>query len=850
MNDSRCFDIGNIGVDLANLRSRFVIIISILLLFACGTATAAEIVITSEKRNKVLGVVNDHSALEEAMKAVRSPVPPHQEDELAKAIYEMLSRWLPYAERTFEEWPQRPRCGHFFGGRWYYGSETANTALAYAVLAKLGCYRQDLAGISREEVRERAIHAIRYLCFTHDLGPEGLTRPDGRKWGGLFRSWNLHDLCQTSVPYLAAAAWLLWDDLDEETRSLAARVIIGTTERWSLEWPLSGREGDTKAEEDGTVAGLLAMGAIMFNAHPRAPHWENMARCWMINVRTVPADRSDTTFIDGNKVSEWVRTANLHPDFTLENHGFVHSDYLCSSILHAVHAGLPYILTGREVPLQDLHHLADVYELYKKWMEWDGNHTFVNGTHWWYGGGLGPAVAHSGVALLLRDPDAAFLERVFLERVRSIQASDPQARLFGGFEESYEHAPARTLSYVYLLHRFGGPGPDPTPEAEFHRKISGVNLFKDGRLITHRRPASMTVFAWGTRPMAFALPEGGTWVLTPTPHGFIGRMGGTRKLVRASHVEEIEDGFLATARLRRGVLTQAVSFVSLPGNVALFQESVVANDPIVDAMLESGTIGVRNEDYRRLPELASGRRTIHFPEKSLIITTHGEGFTEEVQPWVNIDDRIGYVLQGSRGLLDDNNRGTQGSEHLLHLTAGLVTAEAGEVVSRFSAVIYPNQDHAETRRLSERSIEAVSSEPLTGCAYVPARPGTEVPDRLVVFNGASARTTLVIALSCDGETIPLFEGAQSIVKRGLELEVTLDGVRSVVLPAVGHIRKASGQVGDWYLSVNVAYDGRVGFTNHAQRPAELVLVRDGHKRSVKVDVGQSYWVEARSEGAD
>jgi hypothetical protein len=827
-----------------------VIIISIFLLFSCGTATAGEIFVTSEKRHAVLGVVNYHPALEEAIKAVQSPVPPHQEDEIAKAIYEMLSRWLPFAEGTFKKWPERPRCGHFFGGRWYYGAETAQTALAYAVLAKLGRFKQDLAGISREEVRERAIHAIRYLCFTHDLGPEGLTRPDGKKWGGLFRTWNLHDLCQTPVPYLAAAAWLLWDDLDEETRSLAARVIIGTTERWSLEWPHSGREVDTMAEENGTVAGLLAMGAIMFNTHPRAPHWEHMARCWMINVRTVPADRSDTTLLDGYKVSDWVRTANLHPDFTLENHGFVHSDYLCSSILHAAHVGLPYILAGREVPLHNLHHLADVYEVYKKWMEWDGDHTYVNGTHWWYGGGLCPATAHVGVALLLRDPDAAFLELAFLDSVRSTQASDPQARFLGGFKESYEHTAARALSYVYLLHRFGGPGPDPTPEAEFHRKVSGVSLFRDGRLVTHRRPASMTVFAWGTRPMAFVLPEGGTWVLTPTTHGFVGRLRGLRKGLRASHVDEIEGGFLATARLGREDFTQAVSFVSLPGNVVLFQESVVTQIPLVDAMLESGTIGIRNEDYGHLPELSSGRRTIHMPGESLTITTHGEGFTEDVQPWVNIDDRIGYVLRGSRGLLDENNRGEQGSEHLLHLTAGLVTAEAGEVVSRFSAVIYPNQDHAETRRISERSVEAVSSEPLTGCAYVPARPGTEVPDRLVVFNGASERKTLAIALSCDGETIPLFEGAQSVVKKGLELEVTLDSVRSVVLPAVGHMRKASGQVGDWSLGVNVAYDGRVGFTNHAQRPAEFVLIRDGHERSVKVDVGQSYWVEARSKGAD
>jgi hypothetical protein len=48
--------------------------------------------------------------------------------ELSNRMCTVLMKWLPFADRQFKVWPARPNCGHFFGGAYWYGFETAFTA--------------------------------------------------------------------------------------------------------------------------------------------------------------------------------------------------------------------------------------------------------------------------------------------------------------------------------------------------------------------------------------------------------------------------------------------------------------------------------------------------------------------------------------------------------------------------------------------------------------------------------------------------------------------------------------------------------------------------------------------------
>ncbi len=51
---------------------------------------------------------------------------------MSRRYLRVLLRWIPYGGSVFNEWPVRPRCGHFFGGVLWYCQDTAMPAFALA----------------------------------------------------------------------------------------------------------------------------------------------------------------------------------------------------------------------------------------------------------------------------------------------------------------------------------------------------------------------------------------------------------------------------------------------------------------------------------------------------------------------------------------------------------------------------------------------------------------------------------------------------------------------------------------------------------------------------------------------
>ena len=51
---------------------------------------------------------------------------PARETPLSRRYKRILENWVPIGLNYFEDWPERPNCGHFFGGAHWYGSDTAS----------------------------------------------------------------------------------------------------------------------------------------------------------------------------------------------------------------------------------------------------------------------------------------------------------------------------------------------------------------------------------------------------------------------------------------------------------------------------------------------------------------------------------------------------------------------------------------------------------------------------------------------------------------------------------------------------------------------------------------------------
>ena len=64
---------------------------------------------------------------------LKAPFLPAEENELSRRYLRMIEKWIPVGIEYFQEWPDRPDCGHFFGGCHWYGNETAPPVETFAL---------------------------------------------------------------------------------------------------------------------------------------------------------------------------------------------------------------------------------------------------------------------------------------------------------------------------------------------------------------------------------------------------------------------------------------------------------------------------------------------------------------------------------------------------------------------------------------------------------------------------------------------------------------------------------------------------------------------------------------------
>jgi len=209
-----------------------------------------------------------------------------------------------------------------------------NVAFGLAVALKTGVYEEEVSGVPKAEVRARALQLIHGAARNHR----------GQGWGYPWQSalW---------AAYLGHGAWMLWDDLDVETRALVAELVEWEADRLAdVTVPYwDGRGGDTKAEENGWNSMVLSLAVAMMPNSPRVPAWKEKCSEFMISAYSTEDDLHNGRVIDGKPVKDWLRGFNANADGSVVNHGFVHPDYMLG-----VHSNLRAFavkpLAGQVVP--------------------------------------------------------------------------------------------------------------------------------------------------------------------------------------------------------------------------------------------------------------------------------------------------------------------------------------------------------------------------------------------------------------------------------------------------------------------------------------------------------------------
>jgi len=658
--------------------------------------------------------------------------PTLSERELCRLYVDALVKFSRYAEGLRRESSTVPNAG-YWGNGISGGNEgiraVANTALACAVLAR---HTDALDAAERRAYTDRAIAGIRYAAESHVMGSQKCV--DGKQWGNSWQSamWTAN---------MGFAAWILWADLDAELRASVERVVAYEADRFLDRKPPGNRWGDTKAEEIGWDQTCISLAANMFPEHPNAARWKEKSVEYMMNALSVPRDAKDERIVDGRRVKDWVCTVNVHPDFTLENHGFFHPTYTMVSPAEVGQGAMFYAYAGRPIPQAAGHHLMDNWRLLQTIMLPSGCWAFPQGMDWALNSD-GHIHYLAWLATYEKDPLAAGMEKRVAQYIRGHQAlfgdgrfAGPSSRL--GFAR--EAIQAERISYAYLMHKLLGSAQEEET-IEGTAFLKGVRRYTFVDVMTHRTGSKFASFSWKYKIMGLVMPigpghEGNPYFATPITNGLVGTFnleGNADGRIRVAERSwrKTADGFQTegTLLLNGGLLKQELKFVSIGEKTAVYLDRVTALSDVTVGRELGVPVGIENDEF------AGNRRTLyHQGGSQVILGPETESLIRIPGRWANVDGRLGVVMALGSGIAYQdvaryNRDGAR--EDFLYGSYSDEPREfkAGDEVARRAVVFFVETSPEETARLAEKV--RVEDTPDGGVLYLTLPEGGEREVRL------------------------------------------------------------------------------------------------------------------------
>jgi hypothetical protein len=660
---------------------------------------------------------------------------PTTDNELSSRFLGLVAHWVPVALRYYQPWSDRPDCGHFFGGTFAYGLDTSMCLTSLALVAASPNYAPVEGQPSAEHLRRIVRRSIRYLCFTHDMGPSDCVRPSegpskpGTKWGERGLGFFRESQCGRTLAEITFAAAHIHESLEDEEREILAAIAADYLDRFGMMPPKSGVYNDTQTEENAwTALGLVAC-LLLVPDHPQSDEiWESTKR-WMFCTNTRPEDMFDTTvFADGKTVRELCRkTFTAHPDGTAENHGFVHPSYMGSGV------GLPgkalnlLNLFNHPAPPHLLWRMRDIYNVLKSWCDHTGAPQAIQGMDWPYYNYPNKAFLHTTGNLHLGDPDAALLERRTLETLERSSTANGGRMVtqevidnasYGARSSLLGERMSDFLAQGALAHRLHGVGQTPSDPSEMESRLSGVTVYPQGGALVHRHTQGVSSFSWRNRVMVLPAPREGLKFLGAADRSLLAHIQVAHKSNRSEQValkirENADSASAAFVQdLCEGTVRRTACFASMPDGKTLTAEWLTALEDITVESLHQGTLSIINDGYFGEHPEHMGLRKVHHVNGEYTFEGHVTGIEEDSQcvqfegaEWLNIDDRYGIVFRGSTGARYENWRAFspwRAVENTLTLNPLElpIDCKPGDQISHLVTLCCPGQAHGQTLQQS------------------------------------------------------------------------------------------------------------------------------------------------------
>ena len=262
------------------------------------------------------------------------------EDVMMDDLLRMLARFSSYVVNDYQECKEPnsrgEKCGCFKGESTMRSNEAgvrtnADLSMICAFLVKYA-QPKDIAlpsGITYQMLKEYAMKSLVFAYSTHKANKLKICA-DGRYWGSVSAKDNVWEssLWAMSVAY---SAFFQWDDLTAEQREYIRNLLVAECQYELQRTVPTGFVGDTKAEENGWEADVLAATLGLFPDDTLATKWFDRMRLFAINSYSHSNDAKDESVIDSGydlkKVKDLHIAPNLYDDYTLQNHNYFHTSY-------------------------------------------------------------------------------------------------------------------------------------------------------------------------------------------------------------------------------------------------------------------------------------------------------------------------------------------------------------------------------------------------------------------------------------------------------------------------------------------------------------------------------------------
>ncbi len=468
-----------------------------------------------------------------------SPVNAQEPDALTQDYYSVLTTYACHARSLWHDAPSGGYWGDGLNAKNQNGAVrgTASTFFTYAMLVD-GLDKGLIARRDRKMLRAAGLSRHRLISFIRK-NAEYLVAHHKSAGAGLSPEWGYNWQSSLWMGALGPGALLVWDELGPDLKTGLARVAAAEADWVASRPPKSGTAGDTGAEENAWDTHAPAVALALTPEATSATLWWNTLQVYAANVYSRPADlaRAKAGDLPPGPARD-VTTANILDDFSLNNHGFFHPDYVQIS---AQHLGEAWVILAMGDKLHGTH-MAPAFAPYARFnveqvwtrilkpllMPW-GEFAFPAGNDWTFHCSTNQGY-FAYIATAFGDADAAEAERRGLRHVMSRREAGPPGRLLGdsNLEWWWEALVAKRCSAALLMHQHI-PAPSPNVvEGESADNQTTTVLLDHARVWFHRTPSYFASVSWGNPQQGFFAPlgegvEAQPYMTLPTKFGIVPR---------------------------------------------------------------------------------------------------------------------------------------------------------------------------------------------------------------------------------------------------------------------------------------------------------------------------------------